>query len=403
MTRFSLAVFATAALLGTGAVHAGPVADRITTTTLTLPSNLASALPSFCLGGYCSISPRLYLAPRSDGSHWLGWTGSDGSGHVSLIAGGAIASTFNYAGEEVRGLIAHDDGGFALLLRRSLDNSMRLSRRSAADASTFTTPLANTVAIAQMNTGDSRLAYGNGRYAAYFAVHGTSGDFNGHEGDQLSYVSSAGAVTGGGWNWGCSHQMAGLVGYHPAFNAFGAICLSDCYASKGVLLNNNRNLFAIDAGCNGTTYGQFGQLANGNSAWKLAFVAQDRPGYTARGVGFLSFTVSASVAPAVTWLTDTNGANERDPVLARIGSTSPERFLAGWREGSVFRLGVVDTNGAFVTPVETVAGVSWGDRDDSLRSTPDGKVAWAAGAPGTRTLKLHVYAEPDRVFSGRFE
>lgn len=403
MIRSALLACVAATASFTTAAVAGPVADRLTTTTFTLPSNLASAAPSFCLGGYCSISPRLYLAPRSDGSYWLGWTGSDGTGRVSLLSGGAIASTFSYAGEEIRGLIAHDDGSFALLLRRSLDNAIRLTRRSAADANVFSTTLTNTVAIAQMNTGDARLAYGNSRYAAYFAVHGISGNYNGHEGDQLAYLSSAGAAISGGWNWGCSHQMAGLVGYHPGMNAFGAICLSDCYASKGVLLNNSRNLFAIDAACNGTTYGQFGQLANGDSAWKLAFVAQDRPGYPARGVGFLSFTNSASVAPVVTWLTNTSGTNERDPVLARIGSASPERFLAGWREGSTFRLGVVDTNGAFVTPIETVAGVSWGDRDDSLRSAPGGKVAWVAGTPGTRTLKLHVYAEADPIFSGGFE
>ncbi|HSX62890.1 MAG TPA: hypothetical protein VLF18_22120 [Tahibacter sp.] len=403
MTRTTLLSLVAATALSATTAAAGPIADRIATTAFTLPASLASTSASFCLGGYCSISPRLYLAPRSDGSHWLGWTGSDGSGRVSLLANGTIAATFTYTGEEVRGLVAHDDGSFALLLRRIVDNSMRLTRRSAADASVFSTALANTVAIAQMNTGDSRLAYGNSRYAAYFAVHGISGNFNGHEGDQLSYVSSTGASIQGGWNWGCSHQLAGLVGYHPGMNAFGAICLSDCYASKGVLFNNGRNLFPIDAACNGTTYGQFGQLANGDSAWKLAFVAQDRPGYPARGVGFLSFTNSASVAPTIAWLTNTNGTNERDPVLARIGSATPERFLAGWREGTTFRLGIVDTNGAFVTPAETVAGISWGDRDDSLRSAPGSKVAWAAGTPGTRIVKLHVYATPDAIFSGGFE
>ncbi|MBL8297432.1 MAG: hypothetical protein JNN30_03695 [Rhodanobacteraceae bacterium] len=399
-TLFACAA-ATAAFATTAA--AGPIAERIATTTLTLPSNLAAASASFCLGGNCSISPRLYLAPRSDGSYWLGWTGNDGAGHVSLLASGNILSTYSYAGEEVRGLVAHDDGGFALLLRRGSDNSMRLNRRGADDTSVFTTALANTVAIAQMNTGDARLAYGNSRYAAYFAVHGVSGNFNGHEGDQLTYLSSTGAVLSGGWNWGCSHQLAGLVGYHPGLNTFGAICLSDCYASKGVLYNNSRNLFAIDAACNGTTYGQFGQLANGDSAWKLAFVAQDRPGYAARGVGFLSFTNSTSTAPVLTWLTNTSGATERDPVLARIGTAAPERFLAGWREGAVFRLGIVDGSGTFLTPVESISGISWGDRDDSLRSAPGQTVAWVAGTPGTRSLRLHVYTESDRIFSGRFE
>lgn len=397
-----------AAVLGlplfTGNVAAGPIADRISTVTLTLPATVANTMPSYCLGGYCSIGPRLYLAPRSDGSHWLGWTDSLGNGHASLLANGAIASTFDYAGEEVRGLVAHDDGGFAVLLRRAADSTIRLTRRSAANAAAFSTAITNPLAIAQMNIGDSRLTYGNSRYAAYFAVHGTSGIYDGHEGDQLAYVSSSGAVLSGGWSWGCSHQVAGLVGYHAGMNAFSAICLSDCYASKGILYNNSRNLFGIDGSCDGTAWGQFGQLAAGDTAWKLAFVAQGTPTYPAQGVGLLSFTSSAAVTPTVSWLTNTGGINERDPVLARIGSGTPERFLVGWRNGSAFQLALVDGSGNYLAPVESVPGVAWGNRDDSLRSSADGKIAWVSAAAGTRTLKLYVYAEnPDSVFASSFE
>ncbi|WP_257386787.1 hypothetical protein [Tahibacter caeni] len=402
--RFCSAVAAVVGLVVAGAVAAGPIADRITTVTLTLPATLADTAPSACLGGYCRIGPRLYLAPRSDGSHWLGWTDSGGNGHVSLLANGAIAGTFDYAGEEARGLVAHDDGGFAVLLRRASDSTIRLTRRSAGNAAAFSTAIANPVAIAQMNLGDARLAYGNSRYAAYFAVHGISGIYDGHEGDQLAYIGSSGSVLGGGWSWGCSHQMAGLVGYHPGLNAFGALCVSDCYASKGILYNNSRNLFGIDGGCDGTVWGQFGQLAAGDATWKLAFVAQGTPAFPAQGVGLLSFTASAAVAPTVSWLTNTGGLTERDPVLARIGSGAPERFLVGWRNDSTFQLALVDGSGAYLAPPENVAGVSWGDRDDPLRSTADGKVAWVSAAAGTRTLKLHVYAERgDAVFASGFQ
>lgn len=387
-----------------GAVAAGPIADRITTATLTLPAAVADSMPSYCLGGYCSIGPRLYLAPRSDGSHWLGWTDGSGNGHVSLLANGAIAGTFDYAGEEARGLVAHDDGGFAVLLRRAADSTIRLTRRSATNAALFSTAITNPLAIAQMNIGDARLAYGNARYAAYFAVHGTSGIYDGHEGDQLAYLSSSGALLSGGWSWGCSHQVAGLVGYHAGMNAFSAICLSDCYASKGILYNNSRNLFGIDGSCDGTAWGQFGQLAAGDTAWKLAFVAQGTPNYPAQGVGLLSFTSSAAVTPTVSWLTTSGGINERDPVLARIGSGAPERFLVGWRNGNAFQLALVDGNGTYLAPLESVPGVSWGNRDDSLRTTADGKVAWVSAAAGTRTVKLHVYAERgDALFASGFE
>lgn len=405
--RFRLFVLLAAAVglpVLSGSVAAGPIADRISTVTLTLPTTVANTTPSYCLGGYCSIGPRLYLAPRSDGSHWLGWTDSLGNGHASLLANGAIASTFDYAGEEVRGLVAHDDGGFAVLLRRAADSTIRLTRRSAANAATFSTAITNPLAIAQMNTGDARLAYGNSRYAAYFAVHGTSGIYDGHEGDQLAYVSSIGALLGGGWSWGCSHQIAGLVGYHAGMNAFSAICLSDCYASKGILYNNSRNLFGVDGSCDGTVWGQFGQLAAGDTTWKLAFVAQGTPTYPAQGVGLLSFTSSASVTPTVGWLTTTGGLNERDPVLARVGSGTPERFLVGWRNGNAFQLALVDGAGNYLVPAESVPGIAWGNRDDSLRSGADGKVAWVSAAAGTRTVKLYVYAEnADTVFTSGFE
>ncbi|MCU7375873.1 hypothetical protein PEC18_34985 [Paucibacter sp. O1-1] len=393
--------------LVSGFAVAGPVATRITTTSLTLPGAAAAAGTSFCLGGYCgNFSPRLYLAPRADGSYWPRWTGSNGAGRVSRISAGGIASTFSYVGEEVRGLVAHDDGGFAVLLRKTADNSIRLTRRSASDVQQFSTAITNPNAIAQMNTGDARLAYGNSRYAAYFAVHGVAGNFNGHEGDQLAYISSAGAPMSGGWTWGCSHQMAGLMGYHPGLNSFNALCMSDCYNSKGILVNDSRNLFPVDAGCNGTVWGQFGQMAAAATTWKLAFVAQNRPGYPAQGVGFLSFDNNTATAPVLKWLTATDGTTERDPVLARIGTTTPERFLVGWRStaDSGFRLGVVDGAGTFVTPLETVPGIAWGNRDDSLQSAPNGKVAWVSVTPNSTALKLYEYAETSEViFANGFQ
>jgi hypothetical protein len=383
------------------AVQAGPVAERIRKTTYVLPAQIEPGPASYCIGGNCYLSPRTYLAPRSDGSYWLGWTGNDGQGRISLLGPAGISLSFGFAGEQVRGLVAHDDGGFAVLLRRASNNSMRLTRRSVANVQLFSTAITNSNAIAQQNTGDARLAFGDGRYAAYFAVHGISGGFGGHEGDQLAFLSATGAPLAGGWEWGCSHQMAGLVGWHPRLNRFSALCVSDCYADKGIVLDNSSNLYALDAGCNGTVWGQFGQLAAAENSWKLAFVAQDRPGYPGRGVGLLSF--GASGAASTIWLTGSDGSRERDPVMARIGSSVPERFLVGWREEDQYRLGIIDAAGSFVQAAETIPAVAWGDRDDSLRSTPAGKVAWISA--DVFSVTLHEYAESgaDMVFRSGFQ
>lgn len=408
MNLLRLAALVIAATAATS-VAAGPVAERLRTTTLTLPAALQLSQDSYCIGGNCSLGPRLYLAPRADGNHWLGWTDRNGSAHVSLVGANGVASTFNYAGEEVRGLVAHDDGGFAVLLRATTNGAIRLTRRSQTNAQTFSTVIANSLAIAQMNTGDGRLAFGNNRYAAYFAVHGTSGGFAGHEGDQLAYLDQNGAIVSGGWEWGCSHQMAGLVGFHPGLNWMTAMCVSDCYSKKGILINNGRSLFTADASCDGTVWTQFGQLAAGASTWKLAFASQDRDCCDAKGIGLATFD-NQGMTPTIRWLTNTDGSTERDPVIARIGSTLPERFLVGWRASSPARytLGVIGADGAFVVQPEEVQtlGIAWNARDDSLRATPSGAVAWVSGASGATTVKLYTYSETstaDAVFRNGFE
>jgi hypothetical protein len=408
MNLLRLAAFACAATAASSAA-AGPIGDRIQTTTLTLPVALQASQSSYCIGGNCTLGPRLYLAPRTDGRHWLGWTDRNGAAHVSLVGTAGIAATYDYAGEEVRGLVAHDDGGFAVLLRTSASGAIRLTRRTAANAQTFSTVIPNFTAIAQMNTGDGRLAFGNNRYAAYFAVHGTAGGFDGHEGDQLAYLDQNGNIAAGGWEWGCSHQMAGLVGFHPGLNAMTSMCVSDCYSNKGILVNNSRSLFTADAGCNGTVYAQFGQLAPGASTWKLAFAAQDRDCCDAKGIGLITFG-SGGANATTRWLTNTDGSTERDPVIARIGNGLPERFLVGWRASSPTRylLGVIDGDGAFGVAAEEVQtlGVSWNARDDSLRATPSGGVAWVSGSANATTVKLYTYSETataDPVFRSGFE
>lgn len=399
--RFAALVLAVAA----PCALAGPVGDRIRVTTLNLPARLQSSQGSFCIGGNCTLGPRLYLAPRADGRYWLGWTDNAGKAHVSLVGTAGIASTFDFAGEEVRGLVAHADGSYAVLLRTP-NTGMRLTRRSEANVQVFSTAITNSLAVAQMNTGDGRLAFGNNRYAAYFAVHGTSGGFDGHEGDQLAYFDQNGARASGGWEWGCSHQMAGLVGFHPGLNTLTSMCVSDCYSSQGILVNNSRSLLAADAGCNGTVWTQFGQLAPGATTWKLAFSAQDRDCCDAHGVGLATFD-NTNTAPVVKWLTNTDGSTERDPVIARIGTTSPERFLVGWRTSSTrYLLGVIGADGTFSAGPEDVQslGVAWNARDDSLRATPTGGVAWVSGNPDATTTKLYTYTEnADAVFRNGFD
>jgi hypothetical protein len=391
--------------LSAGSAAPGDLAARVRTTTVTLPQPLEPAMASYCTWGACTLGPRLYPAPRADGSLLVGWTDSSGTGHVSVVTGGVIGGTHDFPGTRVKGLVAHEDGGYAVLLWNSASNVTWLSRRSANGSETWATDLNSTVAVLGLTCGDSRLAWTGTTYAAYYAVYGTSGPYAGHNGDQLKLVGAAGAVLTGGWDWGCSHSMAELVGYHTLLGGPTALCSSDMYPQKGLVADRSRLLVASDGNGAGLVSLQLGQMAAGATTWKVAFNAMNRPCCTAFGIGFAS--VDAAFGTTVAWLTSGDGAYERDPVLARLPARSPaERYVVGWRttNDADFHLAVVDGGGAFLEGPQSVgaAGIAWGDRDDSFRGNRDGSITWVQGDASSSTLRVYRFVD-DLLFTDGFE
>jgi hypothetical protein len=372
-----------------------PVANLkslVTEVTLTLPQPLATTSGNWCTWGWCSLSPRLYHEPLSDGRTLVGWTDSSGNGHISVIGNsGSLDHTYDFPALSVRGLVAHDDGKFAVLLWDSGSKIMWLSKRNANGSGIWTINIDGSLTSFNPGIGDSRLAYGNDLYAAYFAVHGDTGWPQGHEGDQLTYVSSDGIIQSGGWEWGCSHSMAELINYHPTLNKFVPVCSSDCYASKGILLNDSQVVYPCDGNCGGLVSAQLGQIALSDNSWKLVFNALSRPGYVGKGIGLA--TIDGSFQSSYVWLTNTHGEFERDPVIARLGSNlQTDRYLVGWTttNDNVYWLGVINGSAGFLAGPEEVssAGIAWGNRDDSFRTRADGSVSWVQGNPGSTTLHL---------------
>lgn len=397
---FRICIGLTMILLSSGAALAtGPIESRIVTTALTLPQPLESGSASWCTWSQCYLGPRLYLAPRSDGTALAGWTDSAGNGHVSIVSGSAIATTHNFTGRKVRGLVAHGDGTYAVLLKEGV--TLHLSKRAANGSQIWITNLNSTSAEDSSPLGGHRLAYGDGRYAAYWAVH----SFSGHEGDQLRYVDDTGEIVSGGWTWGCSHSMAELIGYHPGDQEFTNFCSTDCYPDPpGLKMNYAATIQVADGHCDGWGSLQLGQMATAGTGWKVVFNAEDTADSEAYGIGFA--TAGGSATTTVVWLTSTDGTTERDPVLARIGSAIPERYLIGWRtqNNGAFHIGLVDPTGVFLEGPEQMGptGPRWGMRDDSFKSVPDGSVAWLDGGAGSSTLRLHRYAATT-VFGDGFE
>ena len=385
--------------------RAATIPERITTTTLMLPANLEPNRFNWCTWGSCNLSPRLYHAPLADGRTLVGWTDASLTGHVSVVNGASITTTFNFAGRPVRGLVGHDDGSFAVLLwdrggSAAEDDIMWLSRRSATGAEQWAVRVTSASSIPSeaggTPVGDSRLAHGGGVYGAYLSVHGISGSTAGHEGEEYRRITDSGAAAGGGWTWGLSHSMAQLIAWHPQSAALGVVGSSDCYPGKGLYANKSRLLWTSDGNCGGLVQAQLGQMAAAtNHRWLVAFNAIDRPGFPARGIGLARYGPSGT--PVIAWLTNTTGTEERDPVIGRIGTAlGSNRFLVGWRmqTSGEFRLAVVDTLGMLREgPVAVSPGVRWGNRDDSFRTRADGSVSWVRGTAGSNALSLHRYAE----------
>ncbi len=407
-TRGRLLSFAAGAfLLLASAVPARAVLrERITTTAVTLPAALEPSVSSFHLWTQHTLGPRLYHEPLADSRTFVGWTDAAMNGHVSIVRT-SVEATFDFPAEPVRGLVAHADGTFAVLLWNRgasgyADDFMRLSKRDATGKQVWSTTVTATDATpnpAQFNIGDMRLAYANGVYGAYMSVHSTAG----HEGDRYQRVSDTGALLSGGWSWGLSHSMAGVIAPHPESGELHTAGVSDCYPSKALLFDKNTSLWAADADCAGKVSAQLGQMAAARGGlWLVAMDAIDRAGYPGRGVGVAR--IRPGRTPSLVWLTNTTGADERDPAIARIGtSVGSNRFLVGWRllSDNSFRIAVIDSNAAFVSAPEVLASdVKWGARDDSYRTRPDGSISWLEGAAGSRTLRLHRYAESANVAVG---
>jgi len=363
---------------------------QITEVTVALPHPLEENAGNWCTWGGCSISPRLYHEPLADDRTLIGWTDSIGDGHVSVISGDTIERTFDFPAKSIRGLVAHDNGAFAVLLWNSDSKVIWLSKSSENGDEIWTTNLNGEGTVPDFWLGDGRLTYGNGLYAAYFTV--TSG----HWGDQLTYVDDNGNIQSGGWGWGCSHSMAELVGYHHDLDQFVSVCSSDCYPGKGIFVNCSHQVYEADGNCGGSVSAQLGQIASSEGSWKLLFNALDRP--CCEGHGIALATIDDGYQSSFIWLTDTDGSYERDPVIARLGSDGEaERYLVGWTttNDEAYWLGIIDGEGDFLAGPEDVtpAGVRWGNRDDSYRMRADGSVSWVQGDEMRRTLRLFRFEE----------
>lgn len=401
--------------------------ERLTVADVAVAEGARAGESSWRIWGTSSLEVApVFTAPTADCGALIGFTTGSAAPTARVVrvdASDRLVASFDLGPYTLRGLAAEDDGHFAALLwdEAVTPAALHVQRFDASGAAGWSTELADALAApTDFGIGDSRLTYGNGRYGAYYHVHGISGFANGHEGDQLKWLDAASGAMSNGWSWGCSHSMSALLGFHPGDAKWVAMCVTDCYPGTsgdfatnsigGLYLDNRTKVLDIDGGCNGSVAGELGSAAAAPSGWKVVWNSHQAPATGGQrsydpqamnqDIGFA--TIGGDLTPgAITWLTTTIG-NEHDPSIARWqpDGDDAEQYVVGWHEegpGAAYRLGVVDGTGAFTaaaTDVSTVA--AWGERDDPFRVHKNSDITWAwFDAAGATALKVA------RIRSGR--
>jgi hypothetical protein len=398
-----------------------PLGTRIEVSTVAAPAGVMAGDSNYRIWGQQSlrIAP-VFTVPRADGSTLVGYTtgGTANARVAQLDANDQLVETHDLGAGELRGLAAEPDGHFAALLWDG-NQTLRVTRFNADGSGARVTTLTDALAApTDFNIGESRLEYGDGKYGAYYHVHGISGFANGHEGDQLMWVNAASGAQSTGWQWGCSHSMSELLRYEPGANKFLSACVTDCFpgtsgdfaanAIGGVYLDHERKVLDVNGACNGSVAGELGGLAPHAGGWKLVWNSHQSAATPGQGsynastmnqdIAFQSIGTNGNVDGGVVWLTSTPG-NEQNASISRFQPypNVAEQFLVGWAEvtGSsrAYKLAIVSSSGAFwEQPIDVTATLQWGERDDPFRTHTNGDVVWAwfesAGATSFKFARI---------------
>jgi hypothetical protein len=336
---------------------------------------------------------------------------------------------------DLGGLVAHDDGSFALLTRRD-DPGEQLLDTTTTDTigkaavlihilgtrELFAQALTGTASITRSSDPMSRdcapalngrLVWNGTKYGAYFAVHGCEGDR--HEpyyGDKLVYVDAEGNYLEGGWNWNCSISQG--MRLLPERDAFTALCMSDGAPYPGLNLVTEgmraRQLAPerVAAGYVGGRFGSVVRMSNGTYlvGWLSrgvpdAMASAARPNEASKqapDIAWLQLGADYRTLKPRTWLTETPNVAETNLHIAPYG---PDHLLVVWDNveaisctewtcwgtytGTSARL--MDANGNFVTPDLRITAPPNSEQD--IVVFPNGDLGWAFVPDENRN-----YAEP---------
>jgi hypothetical protein len=331
--------------------------------------------PDSAGGGW--YQPAMVISPLSDGSSKVAWNTGD-TVHVTTLddQDKKQGADLTFAGSDIAGFAAHDDGGALLLVRGEV---MDLVRFDNSGTEVFTKTFTNNQAKDQAGStwidwwsSAGRLAWSGTQYAAYFGhTKFWSTDIGKHQGDMLMYVDGTGAQSGYGWDWGCSHSLDVRIAWNGT--GFAPVCLSDCYPSKGIWYNHRGGLVSDEpsGNCSGGSNARLGGLAGAPDGFYVTFTSPE--GRASADVAFSRIGNDGTIGPKV-YLTDTPSIQESAAKLARYGGD----FLAAWMAGQNYIAAVVDTSGTITDGPSALAAGSFVEYDDFINFA-NGDVGWAWG------------------------
>ncbi|MFH1810183.1 MAG: hypothetical protein ABIJ09_15665 [Pseudomonadota bacterium] len=338
-------------------------------------------------GGYWSGNRPLILAPRSDGSALVGWYGGDGQVHVTPLTtlDTRAGPDQLLAGDSLRGLVAHDDGFAALvvrgqvmwLVRHGLDGQLRWE-------------LALTSSVDQLTEGDTwvddwghegRLLWDGAQYVAYHGETRFWGAQGKHQGDQLVMVDAAGQRAGGGWWWGCSHSLDVRLAHNGT--RLGPLCLSDCYPGQGVYFDHQTLVSTENGNCSGSSDAALGGLVGVADGFFVSYAG--REGRDSLDVA-LRFVPNGGAPGEELWLTETPGIDEGNIHLGRYG----EHLLLLFEAQAGLQARVLRHDGSTVEgDVSLDTGIA---AFNDLVSLSDGDLGWVHPGPDGHSLRVNRLA-----------
>jgi hypothetical protein len=338
--------------------------------------------------------PPIVVSALPSGEAKVAWTAKDGTVHVTPLTpslqrkgpDAIIAATEAYYSPVIRGFVAHEDGGAILVSRPAAATNewdLTLVRFDDSGQELFATSL-NDEDDSVYGRTTGRLVWTGTQYMAYFAIGGTAGFSQGHQGDKLKVIDANGAIAGGGWEWGCSHSLDQRL--EVTSKGTKAICVSDSYPSTGIVIDNGLNISPEPGNAMGDTDATLGGAVERGDTFYVLFSAKQAGAWDI-ALGGVQLTSNTPIAK--TWLTSTP-VMDGNPKLVAYG---PDGMLAAWASPDDANLGqlihtaqLLDASGQPVGGPETLP-VPMGALDD-LRTLPSGDVFWAYSWDDLTKLKI---------------